>query len=120
MLTIRREQLHAFGEAAAKIFEDHMVVRLGAAYPDSAAALGEDQLRRFIQRQVHRAAGCGIDGCLDLERYLLLAYGILQGLEESEHTPWMNAILEDQTLTPEGKVDRLEGESLLLGIIRES
>jgi hypothetical protein len=120
VLTIRNEQVEALRKMMEQSFVDKTVDRLRAADPQGAAALGEDGVRRFVERHIAEAAGHGIDLSLDVERYVSLMYGIKQCWNEAEDSPWVNSILNDESLPPETLLDRLEGEALLAGVLKEA
>ena len=108
MLTIRKEQLVAFGPLGKKAFEDRMIAHLKKVFPEKFESLGEPKIREAIQYGTQRAASYRIISERDVCKYidLMLLYG--RDFDKDPALPWAQSILQNQALrNPTAKIERL-------------
>ena len=108
MLTIRKEQLAAFGPLGQKALEDRVVAHLKRVFPVQSEALGEPKVRETIQYGTQRAAAYRIVSERDVCKYidLMIVYG--RDFDKDPAHPWAQSVLQNQALrNPSTKVDRL-------------
>ena len=108
MLTIRKEQMAAFGPLGKKVFEDRMVAHLKKHFPEQSAALGEPKVRETIQYGTQRAAAYRIISERDVCKYidLMMVYG--RDFDKDANLPWVQSILNNQAIrNPSTKIERL-------------
>lgn len=108
MLTIRKEQMAAFGPLGKKVFEDRMVAHLKKVFPEQAQTLGEPKLRETIQYGTQRAAAYRITSERDVCKYtdLMILYG--RDFDKDPAHPWAQSILQNQAIrNPSTKIERL-------------
>ena len=107
MVTIRHDQMQAFSEAAARSFEDRMVVHLEKFFPQQCKALGEQRTRDVIRLGIERAARHDIDVEYDVCRYIDLMFVFGERYDEDPAWPWASRILGDKGASQRARVDRL-------------
>jgi hypothetical protein len=108
MLTIRKEQLAAFGPLGKKGFEERMVTHLKKVFPEQSKALGESKLRETIQYGTQRAASYRIISERDVCKYvdLTILYG--RDFDKDPKLPWAQSVLQNQALrNATSKIERL-------------
>jgi hypothetical protein len=108
MLTIRKEQMAAFGPLALKAFEDRVVVHLKKIFPEQSQSLGEPKLRETIEYGTQRAAAYKIISERDVCKYidLMIVYG--RDFDKDPNLPWAQSTLQNQALrNPTSKIERL-------------
>ena len=108
MLTIRKEQLAAFGPLGQKTFEDRIVAHLKKVFPAQSEALGEPKVRETIQYGTQRAAAYRIISERDVCKYidLMIVYG--RDFDKDPKHPWAQSVLQNQVVrNPSTKMDRL-------------
>jgi len=117
MLMIRDAQMQAFREQTVLAFVRQIISGLRSAHPEAVLAPGEEEVRRFVEQQVARAPRLGIELTCDVERFVALMFGITRTWNEPKDAPWVDAILNDADLGPVAKLDRLECDALLAGLL---
>ena len=108
MLTIRKEQLAAFGPLGQKAFEQRMLVHIKKIFPEQFKSLGEPKLRETIQYGTQHAAAYKIASERDVCKYidLMLIYGC--DFDKDPNLPWAQTVLQNQNIrNPSSKIDRL-------------
>jgi hypothetical protein len=108
MLTIRKEQMAAFGPLGKKVFEDRIVAHLKKCFPEQSEALGDAKVRETIQYGTQRAAAYRIVSERDVCKFidLMILYG--RDFDKDPNLPWAQSILNSQAIrSPSTKVDRL-------------
>src|SRR5580704_896684 len=108
MLTIRKEQLAAFGLLGEKTFEDRVIAHLKKVFPEQSESLGEPKLRESIQYGKQRAASYKIISERDVCKYidLMIVYG--RDFDKDPNHPWAQSILQNQAIrSPSSKIERL-------------
>jgi hypothetical protein len=108
MLTIRKEQLAAFGPLGKKAFEDRMLTHLKKVFPEQSESLGEPKLRETIQYGTQRAAAYRIISERDVCKYidLMIFYG--RDFDKDLKLPWAQSILQNKGIKdPTIKIDNL-------------
>lgn len=108
MLTIRKEQLAAFGLLGEKTFEDRVIAHLKKVFPEQSEPLGESKLRESVQYGKQRAASYKIISERDVCKYidLMIVYG--RDFDKDPNHPWAQSILQNQAIrSPSSKIERL-------------
>lgn len=108
MLTIRKEQLAAFGKPALKAFEGHVVVHVKKYFPGECEKLGAEKVQEFVQFGTQKAATYGIVAERDVCKYIdfMMVYG--REFDVDPKLPWASSILKKQTLkNSTTKIDHL-------------
>ena len=108
MLTIRKEQLAAFGPLGEKTFEDRVIAHLKKVFPEQSESLGEPKLRETIQYGTQRAAAYRIISERDVCKYidLMVLYG--SDFDKDPNLPWAQSILQNKGIKdPTNKIDNL-------------
>jgi hypothetical protein len=108
MLTIRKEQMAAFGPIGLKAFEERVVMHLKKIFPGQSESLGEPKLRETIQYGTQRAAAYRITSERDVCKYidLMILYG--PDFDKDPNLPWVQSILQNGAIrNPATKIDRL-------------
>jgi hypothetical protein len=112
MVTIRRDQMQAFSEAAAKSFEDRMVVHVGEFFPEQVRALGEPGTREAIRLGIGRAARHDIGREVNVCRFIDIMFAMGARFDEDPAYPWAGRILVEEGQSENAKVDRLYARAL--------
>jgi hypothetical protein len=112
MLTIRREQFRAVGEAMQRRFELQSVARLRAAFPGQTREASDEQLLDLIRTGIGRAAGYGITTEADVTRYL--EYVILYGRDFDSKLVWAAKILRTEGIGGGRKMDLIDEYNLFM------
>ena len=102
MLTIRREQLRAFEEAAADAYVGRVLPALKATFPDECAVHGA-RLRALLREGVDRAEARGIS--TEENVYCWLQIAVTLGVAFDDE-PWARVVFEED-LSQEDAVDVL-------------
>jgi hypothetical protein len=113
MFKIRKEQMDLFEEAAILNLEERTVDYLRASLPFHSEVHGDIGLREVVRLGRQRAAGYGITAEGDVQRYVLLMFGMGSHFDRDPLLPWAAATLRDPTI-PEGsgRIERLYDEAL--------
>ncbi len=95
-------------QAAAKDFEDRMVVHLNKFFPEQCEALGEPGTREEIRNGIDRAARYGIETERDVCKYIDLMFAFGRDFDTNPELPWAARILNDTKYeSPTAKVEDL-------------
>jgi hypothetical protein len=108
MLTLRKEQLAAFGPLGKKVFEDRVLTHLNKIFPEQTKSLAEPKLRETIQYGTQRAASYRITSERDVCKYidLMLLYG--RDFDKDPNLPWAQSVLQNRAINdPTSKIERL-------------
>ena len=112
MLTLRQEQVKAFGPLGMKSFEDKVLVHLRKVFPEKAEALGEPRLRDAIRYGTQRAKTYSIVSEHDVCKYIDLSILYGRDFDKDAALPWAAKILQNKNIrNPTTKVDRLFREA---------
>jgi len=107
MLVIREEQKGAFSQAVARNFECGQYSHVSRVFPDRCRALGDPVVREWIRKGIREAAACGIDEEYEVSRYIDLMFLLSPDFGSDAQYAWAGPILEDASLAPKEKMDRL-------------
>lgn len=108
MLIIRQEQMDEFIRKAAKNFEDWMVAHLMKFFPAECQILGDPGVRATIRYGIEKAERYGIATERGVCKYIDLMYALGQDFDTNPDLPWVQEILQDETLPdPEERMVRL-------------
>jgi hypothetical protein len=104
MLTIRKEQMQAFEQAAMNRFEDEMVVHGKEFSPRLCTVIGDEQVRTAVRSAIERCRGYGFTnrGSIRLFIELMLLFG--SAFDTDPQYSWASEILhapDDQMLRAE-------------------
>jgi hypothetical protein len=108
MLTIRKEQMAAFGPLGKKAFENRIVAHLKKIFPQQSEELGNEKMRETIRYGTQRAAAYSIVAERDVCRYidLMILYG--RDFDRDPNHAWAQSVLQNQAIrSPSSKVVRL-------------
>jgi hypothetical protein len=119
MITIRRDQISAFKDAALKAFEDETVYYIKEVLPDRFNSLGEADIRRIICLGVSRSALHNITLRLDVQRYIVLMLRLVPDFDDNPITWWAKSILVDTSIESEEKLDQVEAYAIITSSFRE-
>lgn len=118
MLTIRGEQMNAFGDHAVRAFDERMARHLRVMYPERTARVGQDKLLGAVRAGREKAAGYGVVLEDDVQRFLELMTVYGRSMDKRPKTRWIGDILRDPTLTGSAKIDRIDEYDLFLTLSR--
>lgn len=82
MLTIRREQMQVFDEAARQEWHRHLAASLRETFPKDAAALGPEGFLARIAKADTDALGCKIESRPGIMRFVGLSFLLGEGFHE--------------------------------------
>jgi hypothetical protein len=105
MLRILEDQMKILGQRSARAFVARMAGYLRDAFPAETAGLRDGALDAWVDRNVRRAAGFGVDTEPEVAQYLLLALRL--GEDAPDRLPWFRAALARPELAAPGKVRAL-------------
>jgi D-mannonate dehydratase len=115
VMIIRAQQMQVFEAAAMDQFAREMCAHLRAALPEATRGATEVQLQEAVRKAIGESQGFGIDGRFDIQQYLQVVFE-LGYLTHAERTvDWARDFLQDPEISASDKVNRLEGEAMLLG-----
>jgi hypothetical protein len=108
MLTIRKEQLAAFGPLGKKAFEDRMIAHLKKVFPEQCGPLDAPKLRELIQHGTQRAASYQITSERDVCKFIDLTILYGRDFDKDPALPWAQSVLQNQAIrNPTSKIERL-------------
>lgn len=107
-ISIRKQQMEVFEQAAIWNSENRMLERLKSDFPKIYPSLGEAGARDLIRNGLEQAKGYGITTERGLNRYINLMVMVGSGFAIDPQLPWAAETLKDETLVDEGvRVDQL-------------
>lgn len=109
MLMIRDEQMKALADRRRRGFEDAMADYVRAKFFPAQYAASDESSRAFVRESVRLGKAFGIEQAYDLRRFIEFRaeYG-----ENFHRLEWAAPILNDATLSPCGKMERIDDYSL--------
>jgi len=107
MLRIRKKQFSKLSETVFQGFIDRAVKHLKKAWPRECDSAGEKGVIDSIEVGVKKAEEYGIRAERDVIRYIDVMYLLGHDFDNNDDTEWAGRILEDCTLPPTVKMDRL-------------
>jgi hypothetical protein len=108
MLTIRKEQITVFEQAALRNFEDQMLEHLKGFTPRHYAILGEPGVRQVIRLGIERAGQYGLTSRGPVRFYIELIFMVGSDFDTDPQLPWAAEILNDSAIVNQmGRADRL-------------
>ena len=105
-MRIHPTQYEMFSQAARRHFEDRMVQRVGALFPDDHEGLGEAGVRDVVRGGVDAARRHGIEEERDVAHYIDLMFHLSFDFDTEE--AWAAAILGDDRLAPAERLRLIE------------
>jgi hypothetical protein len=119
-MVIREAQMSALSGGVRAAFEDQMIADVRAGFPQKTGKMSEEELRQIIRSGMDRAKQYGIELTFDVNRFIRLMFRFPSYVfEEDPATEWTKSILEDGTLVPDAKLDEVEGQGLIIGLLDE-
>ena len=106
MLVIRREQMAALSSNMRTSFEPRVMRHLKKNFPEQCKALGDVQLREFVDYGVQRASDHGFITEADTCKYIDLMFVFGRDFDMDPDLPWAVTILHDPRLF--GSRDRMD------------
>ncbi len=107
MLVIRSRQLREFEKTSKNEFEEKMFVFLNEEWTAQCGALGEERVRGSIKTGTKRAESYDLTTENQIAKYINLMYALEFDFDTSPASPWAGAILTDETLDPNLKIQNL-------------
>ncbi len=93
MLLIRQAQLAVLSQLEVQKFEDWTLTHLQKFFPKQCSALGERQLREWIQHGIRRAAHYGFTAKRDVCKYIDLMIVFGRDFDTDKRSRWAGEIL---------------------------
>ena len=107
-MIIRKAQIVAFDEAAARGFEDRMLSRIQQYFPKHPKLLGEGPLRLLISLALKKARGHDLTTERNVAIYLDLMSLLGSSFDVDPQMPWAGEILADRSFkTQDERADKL-------------
>jgi hypothetical protein len=107
-MIIRRDQIDAFDEAAARGFEDRMLARIAKYFPKHPKLLGDEPLRLLVALALKKAAGYDFTTERNVALYLDLMCLLGSSFDTDPQMPWAAEILADPSFeTPDDRAGKL-------------
>lgn len=107
MLIIRKNQMQVLSEHLVNDFEQRLFAHVRKVFPEDCALLGEEGVRERIHQGVKSSTIHGIAAEYDVARFIDLTFILSPTFYSEPGIPWATAILNDSSLQPWQKVDRL-------------
>jgi len=107
MLTIRKEQLRALDRDKRDRFIDTALEHLRKFFPERCNALGENQLRRWIEYGIERAGSYRIVSERGVCKYMDVMIVFGKDFDRDKELPWASKILNNHYSQTEEKSDLL-------------
>jgi len=105
MFVLREAHLAAFALAAREAFEDRMIARFAARFPDQCAELGPVGLLRHVTASIERTRGYGITTERDVAAFLRMTFFL--GFDFDLRAPWASVILTDRSAPASARLQSL-------------
>ena len=117
-MRIRARQMEALESAALDEFVDEICAHLRATLPQKTQGAKGSELQGAVRRAIDQCRGFEIEERFDLQLYLTIVFE-LDYLTHGEATvDWARHFLVDPGIPAADKVNRLEGEAMLLGRLK--
>lgn len=104
-MLISSEEMDCFDDIAARDFRKRARSHFTETFPDDERVAKAEVLGEFIEKEIQAAAGKGMELEQDVIRYLQLSFQL--GTDFPTRFPWAVTVLEESTLDPSEKMDRL-------------
>ena len=109
MLTIRAEQMRAFGEAMRRDFETRMVAYLRGKFKAQTARYSGEQLVAVVREGIASADPYGITIEKDVSRFI--EYSVLYGADFHTRLGWVATVLQTRGINGTQKMDRIDNQA---------
>lgn len=93
MLIIRKEQWDVLAEYSRKNAEDRMVRKFFQRYPDDCEQMGEEALRRRIQRGMKKSDHYGLTSAQHVAQFIDMMFTWGDNFDASPKLPWASKAL---------------------------
>lgn len=97
MFQLRDEHLQAFGQVAAKTFEDRAVAHTRKQFPKQTSALTDDELRERIRRDIASANQAGFTSERQIMKFVDSSLLLGEDFPQDPANEWARRILADKT-----------------------
>jgi hypothetical protein len=104
---ITKRHVAAFDRPVARNLECRLVGHVKRVLPERCEQLGEAEVRRRVRRAIRQAGSHGIAAAYDICRYVDLTFFLGEEFDADGSCPWATGVLQDGSLTPAEKLDRL-------------
>jgi len=117
-MQVRAKQMQHLESAVLDEFVHEMCPHLRATLPQKTNRATEAQLELAVRNAIDQCRGFEIEERFDLQQYLKIVFE-LDYLSRAEKTvDWAEHFLTDPAIPAADKVNRLEGEAMLLGMLQ--
>ena len=115
MITIRQQQMEALREYMRRNFEDRAVKHVAVTFPQEYEEMldpkeGDKKVRELVREGVRKASSYRIRSEQNVLAYISLMVGISPDFDESEDMAWARAILADEKLDEDTKMELIYGQ----------
>ena len=108
-----RQQSHEVLDAAARPeFLNASLTRLRSLFPKKCEYIGEALLPQLADDGIECAASYGVYSRRGALLFIVMMFVLGAGFHRDPQLPWVSAILNDEGLGPNQRVDRLMGEAV--------
>jgi hypothetical protein len=107
MLTIRAAQMEALARERAEECKARLRKMAARCWPEVCARLGDAGLRACVDDAFAACIARGIEREDDLARYLNIALALGPSFEADPRYPWARRILDDTSMRPAARIERL-------------
>jgi len=111
MFVLRPEHLEAFAQSYRDSFEDRMVREVDQRYPTKFDEMGEEAVRAQIRDGVDRSLKYGISAPPHVARFIRFTFALGPRFDMSRRTAWARPILEDDSMPPGDRLDKIRKEA---------
>ena len=110
-MILRKEQLEAFADGAAKRFEDRLIAHVSKFFPKDCAALG-GRLREEVRYGIDRAGAYGLVSERETCKFVDVMFAFGRDFDAGGQFPWGAEVLNDPTIRdPAVRADHLVDEA---------
>ncbi len=92
-------------------FEAEIFATLRRLYPEKCAYAGDLAVKELIRQGIEAAQRHCTDTKLGANLFCRLMFALGHGFETDPHLPWIQKTLEDSSLTPEKRIERLSSRT---------
>jgi hypothetical protein len=117
-MQIRADQMQALDTAVLDRFVGEMCAFLRATLPEKTVGATEAQLQMAVRKAINQGGGFEIEERFDIQQYLKIVFELDYLTRGAESIDWAKGFLSDKAIPAADKVNRLEGEAMLLGWLK--
>ena len=112
MIQIRPEQMEAFNRLCLEEFLDRGAAQLRKEFPKEMADASDANLRIRVRRGIDRAAIYGLTSQYEVICFVDAAVLLGEDFDRDPKHAWAKVLLDDPSVSPQDKADRLLAEAL--------